>query len=117
MSNVPFPLKPGEQVHQWGGAKIWHNDDKLFTAYRIYLTTHRVLGIDDGGRIAFNHFHKDVGNVEVGKSFWRDFGLTMSLKNGTSTHVAFTAGPNQDPKAIATQWANLIQGHMLNLDG
>lgn len=96
---------------------VWHGDDKLLTAYRVYLTTLRLLGIDGNGRIAFNHFVQDIGAVEVAKSFWRDPGLRVVLRNGTSLHLTLQDERLQDPVQTATRWANLIQGHMLNLGG
>ena len=117
MSNLPFPVKPGEQPYHMASARVWHGEEKLLTVYQVYLTTHRLLGIDGNGRIAFNHFFQDIGSVEVTKTFWRDPGLRVVMKNGTALHLALVDERKQDGTQTATRWANLVQGHMLNLGG
>lgn len=117
MPNLPFPLQAGEQLYHVANAAVWHNDDKLFTPYTVYLTTHRILGVNKEGRIAFSHFFQRVGSVEVDRGFWRDPGLRVELRDGTSLHLALRDDRQQDLKATATRWANLIHGHMLNLGG
>lgn len=117
MSILPFPAKQDEQLHHLASAHVWQGADKLFSPYRVYLTSHRLLGLDRNGHIVFNHLFRDIEKLAVARDPGREPGLRVELKNGSFLHLACLDDRQEDSASTATRWVTLIRDHMLDLDG